>query len=111
MCAAPGWVSPLVDAAALVLCMKRQANAAEIHALLAATAERPIVEVSTRDTWWAPNPSRTPTRAATSSASYGWELQLREADPAARSGAWIGRTCVGCLTGGTHRERAAPQSA
>ena len=35
-----------------VLRLKREANAAEIDAVLASTGERPIVEVSTRDPWW-----------------------------------------------------------
>ncbi len=39
-----------------VLRMKREANAASIDAALAATGERAIVEVSTRDPWWGVRP-------------------------------------------------------
>ena len=44
-----GWNAQRVDVIRWVLRMKRQANAAEIDAVLAETGERPIVEVSTRD--------------------------------------------------------------
>ena len=39
-----------------VLRMKREANRTQIDAVLAATCERPIVEVSTRDPWWGARP-------------------------------------------------------
>ena len=69
----PGWNAQRVDVMRWVLRMKREANAAEIDAVLAATGEHPIVEVSTRDPLvGAPNPSRTATRATTSSAGSGW---------------------------------------
>ena len=45
----PGWNEQRVDVMRWVLRMKREANAAEIDAVLAETGERPIVEVSTRD--------------------------------------------------------------
>ena len=47
----PGWSARRVDVMRWVLRMKREANAAEVDAVLAATGERPIVEVSTRDHW------------------------------------------------------------
>ena len=50
----PGWNAQRVDVMRWVLRMKREANAAEIDAVLAKTGEHPIVEVSTRDTWWCP---------------------------------------------------------
>ena len=37
--------------------------------------------------------------------------QLREDDPAARSGAWTGRIRVGCLAGDAPLAQAAPQNA
>ena len=44
-----GWNAQRVDVMRWVLYMKREANKAEIDAMLAATGDRPIVEVSTRD--------------------------------------------------------------
>ena len=48
----PDWNAQRVDVMRWVLRMKREANAREIDAVLAATGNRPIVEVSTRDPWW-----------------------------------------------------------
>ena len=109
----PGWNEQRVDVMRWVLRMKREANAAEIDAVLAATGERPIVEVSTRDPWWGAAPSRTATRVTTSLAGCGLELrqQLRKDDPAARSGAWADHIRVGCLAGAAPLAQAAPQSA
>ena len=39
-----------------VLRLKREADAAGIDAVLDATGERSIVEVSTRDPWWGARP-------------------------------------------------------
>ncbi len=36
--------------------MKHETNRAEIYAVLAATGDRPIVEVSTRNPWWGARP-------------------------------------------------------
>ena len=52
----PGWNAQRVDVMRWVLRLKREANAAEIDAVLAATGGRPIVEVSTRDPWWGARP-------------------------------------------------------
>ena len=52
----PGWNTQRVDVMRWVLRMKREANQAEIDAVLAATGDRPIVEVSTRDPWWGARP-------------------------------------------------------
>ena len=45
----PDWNAQRVDVMRWVLRMKREVNGAEIDAVLAATGDRPIVEVSTRD--------------------------------------------------------------
>ena len=45
----PGWNAQHVDILRWALWMKREANVAEIEAELAATDDRPIVEVSTHD--------------------------------------------------------------
>ena len=68
----PGWTAQRVHVMRWVLRMKREANAAQIDALLAATGDRPIVEVSTRNPWWGRAPSPTATRARTCSAASGW---------------------------------------
>ena len=48
----PGWTAQRVDVMRRVLRLEREANAAETDALLAASADHPIVEVSTRYPWW-----------------------------------------------------------
>ena len=52
----PGWNAQRVDVMRWVLRMKREANRVAIDAVLAATGDRPIVEVSTRDPWWGARP-------------------------------------------------------
>ena len=111
----PGWNAQRVDVMRWVLRMKREANLDEIDALLAATGERPIVEISTGDPWWGGTPpSRTVTRATTSSAGSGWNCgqpASREADPACLSGAWAGRIRVGRLSEAAAVPPAAPRNA
>ena len=58
----PGWNAQRVDVMRWVLRLKREANAAEIDAVLAETGERPIVEVSTRDPLVGRPPRRGPVR-------------------------------------------------
>ena len=85
-----------------VLRMKRETNAAEIDAMLAATGERAIVEVSTRDAWWGAKPAGDRYRGANVLGRLWMELrqQLRDGDPAAHAAAWTGRIRVGRLAGG-----------
>ena len=85
-----------------VLRMKREANPAEIDAVLAATGDRPIVEVSTRDPWWGAQPVADRYEGRNVLGRLWMELrqQLRDHDPAARSGAWLDRIRVGRLAGG-----------
>ena len=108
----PGWNAQRVDVMRWVLRLKREANAAEIDAVLAATGERPIVEVSTRDPWWGANPVADRYEGHNVLGRLWMELrqQLREDDPAAHSRAWTGRIRVGCLAGGTPLANAAPQN-
>ena len=95
-----GWNAQRVDAMRQVLRMKREANRDEIEALLAATGERPIIEVSTRASWWGARPAgdRYEGHNVLGRLRIELRLQLREDDPASRSGAWAGRIRVGCLT-------------
>ena len=97
----PGWNAQRVDVMRWVLRLKREANAAQIDALLAATGERPIVEVSTRDPWWGARPVADRYEGNNVLGRLWMELrqQLREDDPASRSTAWAGRIRVGCLAG------------
>ncbi len=106
----PGWNEQRVDVMRWVLRMKRETNAAEVDAVLAATGERPIVEVSTRDPWWGARPVSDRYEGHNVLGRLWMELrqQLREDDPAARSRAWTGRSRawtgrvrVGCLAGST----------
>ena len=99
----PGWNARRVDVMRWVLRMKREANAAEIDAVLAETGERPIVEVSTRDSWWGARPVADRYQGHNVLGRLWMELrqQLSEDSPAASSRAWIGRIRVGCLAGST----------
>ena len=108
----PAWNAQRVDVMRWVLRMKREANADEIDAVLAATGERPIVEVSTRDPWWGARPVADRYEGKNVLGRLWMELrqQLREADPAARSGAWSGCIRVGCLAGGAPVAQTAPPS-
>ena len=109
----PGWSAQRVHVMRWVLRMKREANAAEIDAVLAETADRPIVEVSTRDPWWGARPVADRYEGHNVLGRLWMELrqQLRKDDPDARSGAWTGRIRVGCLAGAAPLAQAAPQSA
>ena len=95
----PGWNAQRVDVMRWVLRLKREANPAEIDALLSATGDRPIVEVSTRDPWWGARPVADRYEGRNVLGRLWMELreQLRDGDPAARSGAWLDRIRVGRL--------------
>ena len=108
----PCWNAQRVHVMRWVLRLKREANAAEIDADLAATGDRPIVEVSTRDPWWGANPVANRYEGHNVLGRLWMELrqQLRQDDPAAHSRAWTGRIRVGCLAGATPLAHAAPQN-
>ena len=95
----PGWNAQRVDVMRWVLRMKREANRAGIDAVLAATGEPAIVEVSTRDPWWGARPVADRYEGRNVLGRLWMELrhQLRESDPAAGAGDWTGRILVGCL--------------
>ena len=97
----PGWNAQRVDVMRWVLRMKREANRVAIDAVLAATGDRPIVEVSTRDPWWGARPVADRYEGRNVLGRLWMELrqQLRDARPAARSGAWTRRIRVGGLAG------------
>ena len=99
----PGWTAQRVDVMRWVLRMKREANRDEIDAALAATGERPIVEVSTRDAWWGARSVADRYEGNNVLGRLWMEIrqQLRESDTAARSAAWTGRIRIGCLAGDT----------
>ena len=98
----PGWNAQRVDVMRWVLRLKREANQAEIDAVLAATGGRPIVEVSTRDPWWGAQPVADRYEGRNVLGRLWMELrqQLRDHDPAARPGAWLDRIRVGRLAAG-----------
>ena len=97
----PGWNAQRVDVMRWVLRMKREANRVAIDAVLAATGDRPIVEVSTRDPWWGARPVAERYAGRNVLGRLWMELrqQLRDGDPAARSGAGLDRIRVGRLAG------------
>ncbi len=109
----PGWNARRVDVMRWVLRCKREANKAEIDAVLAATGERPIVEVSTRDPWWGASPSGDRYEGHNVLGRLWMELRqhVREDDSAARSDAWIGRIHVGRLSEAATVPPASPQNA
>ena len=98
----PGWNAQRVDVMRWVLRLKREANGSEIDAVLTATGNRPIVEVSTRDPWWGARPVADRYEGRNVLGRLWMELrqQLRDHDPAARPGAWLDRIRVGRLAGG-----------
>ena len=95
----PDWNAQRVNAMRWVLRMKREANAAWIHAALARSGDRPIVEVSTRDPWWGAKPAGDTYRGENVLGRLWMELrqQLHDGDPASRAAAWSGRIEVGRL--------------
>ena len=103
----PRWNEQRVNVMRWVLRMKREANAAAIDAALAATGERAIVEVSTRDPWWGAKPAGVSYRGANVLGRLWMELrqQLHDGDPAERAAAWTGRIRVGSLAAGVRGER------
>ena len=106
----PLWTAQRVNVMRWVLRMKREANAAEIDAALAATGDRPIVEVSTRDPWWGAKPVGDRYRGANVLGRLWMELrqQLRDGDPGARAASWTGRIDVGRLAGARVRGERGP---
>ena len=105
----PGWNAQRVDVMRWVLRLKHEANQAEIDAVLAATRDRPIVEMSTRDPWWGARPVGDRYEGRNVLGRLWMELrqQLLEGNPESRSGAWLGRIRVGRLAGGPVVPRAA----
>ena len=97
----PGWHRMRIDVMRWVLRRKRETNRDEIDRVLAATGDRPIVEVSTRDAFWGARPigERYEGRNALGRLWMELRRQLREDDPQSRAGAWIDRIRVGCLAG------------
>ena len=89
----PGWNAQRVDVMRWVLRCKHEANADEIDAVLAETADRPIVEVSARDPW----ALRLPIRADTSRetlASDGRDIRFSPQWVARTDADWI-KTAIG----------------
>ena len=108
-----GWNAQRVDVMRWVLRMKREANPVEIDTLLAATGDRPIVEISARDAWWGARPIADRYQGENVLGRLWMELRqhLRDGDAAARSHAWTARIRVGCLAAGSDVPRAAPKAA
>ena len=79
--------------------------------MLAATGERPIVEVSTRDPWWGARPVAERYEGSNVLGRLWMELRqhVRDGDPATRPGAGIDRIRVGCLAGGDAAGTARPK--
>ena len=110
---AGGWNALRVDFMRWMLRMKREANSTKIDAVLAATGARPIVEILTRDPWWGARPVADRYEGRNVLGRLWMELhqQLRDHDPAARSGGWLDRTRVSRLAGLTDVPGAAQEAA
>ena len=78
-----------------------------------ATGDQSIVEVSTRGPWWGDRPVAERYEDKNVLGHLWMELrqQLRDGDPRARSGAWLGRIRVGRLAGAADGAGAVPQTA
>ena len=85
-------------------------NVAEINAVLAATGDQPIVEVSTRDPWWRARPIADRYEGKNVPGRLWMELrqQLRDRDPAAHSHGWLDHIHIGRLAGSPVIPCAAP---
>ena len=86
----PNWTARRVDAMRWVLRVKREANRSLVDAELARTDNRPIVEFSTRDTFWGAGPRDDYLVGMNRLGRLWMELrrQLRDGDDASRSDAW-----------------------
>ena len=106
----PGWNPRRVDVMRWVLRIKREANRTQVDTVLAATGDRPIVDVSTRDLWWGARPvaDRYEGRNVVGRLS---ELRQHLPDDyaAARSDAWAGQIHVGALAYASGVPRAASE--
>ena len=96
----PDWNAQRVNAMRWVLRMKYESNAPTIHEVLARTGERPIVEVSAHDPFWGARPVGECYLGRNALGRLWMELrqQLRNADPSARSNAWLGPLDLGRLS-------------
>ena len=92
---------------------RRRHSAWTANAVLAATGDRHIVEVSTRDPWWGARPVAERYEGKNVLGRLWMELrqQLRDGDPRARSGAWLDHIRVGRLAGAADGAGAVPQTA
>ena len=92
----PDWDRIRIDVMRWGLRRKR-----ETDRVLAATGDRPTVEVSTRDAFWGARPvgDRYEGRNALGRLWMELRRQLREDDPQSRSSAWIDRIRIGRLAG------------
>ena len=97
----PDWNAQRVNAMRWVLRMKYEANARRIDEVLARSGDRPIVEVSAHDPFWGARSVGECYLGCNALGRLWMELrqQLRNADPLARSGAWVGRVDLGRLSG------------
>ena len=97
----PDWDRMRIDVMRWVLRRKRETDREEIDRVLAATGERPIVEVSTRDAYRGARPigDRYEGRNALGRLWMELRRQLRDDNPRSRSSAWIDHIRVGRLAG------------
>ncbi len=95
----PHWTDQRIDVMRWIIRAKHEANPAEIDALLARSAERPIVEISTKDAFWGAKPQGNTYEGNNVLGRLWMELrdQLRNNDPAALSSHWQDRIDIGRL--------------
>ena len=96
----PDWNAQRIDVMRWIIRVKHEANPAEIGALLTRTGDKPIVEISTKDSFWGAKPQGSTLEGSNVLGRLWMELreQIRTNHPAAHSSAWTDRIDVGDLT-------------
>ena len=95
----PDWNAQRIDVMRWIIRVKHETNPQEIGTLLAKTANKPIVEISTKDAFWGAKPRGNTLEGANVLGRLWTELRehIRTNHPAAHSSAWTDRIDIGRL--------------
>ena len=103
----PDWNSQRIDVMRWIIRVKHEANPDGIGALLERTADKPIVEISTKDAFWGAKPHDNTLQGSNVLGQLWMELRehIRANDPAAHSAHWHDRIDIGALCPSTSLAR------